>query len=70
MPNVRFEQKQALTEWWECDMEVPQDVIDQGKEAMESYIRENAHDEGMEYNKVTDQKISEDFLEMDKIRVH
>ena len=44
MPKMRFTFDQTISEVWENSIIIPQEVVDQGEEAMATYVRENECD--------------------------
>lgn len=43
MPKVKFTYDQECTQTIEAECDVPQEVVDQGEDAIRDYLEENAH---------------------------
>jgi hypothetical protein len=69
MPVVRFQQKERVEQWWSCSCEVPQEVIDEGDDALRDYIMREAKDSDLEYHEVEFSSTEEDFIDVDRIAV-
>ena len=66
MPKINFQFKQKVYEYVQGTIDVEQDIIDQGEEAIIQYI----HDcpEEVEHGGVEDSYIEETHMEITKIR--
>ncbi len=63
MPIVNCIIAQRVIEYWNCKMDVPQDVIDEGDKAVEKYIREN--DLEVDYMSIDYSDITESMIEIE-----
>jgi hypothetical protein len=67
MPKVTFSASQKVEEFWACEVEVPQEIIDKGLDAVKEYIRSG--EEVVDYIATFDSQVLEELTDIDEVEV-
>jgi histidinol dehydrogenase len=67
MPEVQFTVREEVTQWWRVQMDIPQDVIDEGDDAMRDYVENSS--EGRDYLSIEEAEVTEAMMEPDEFEV-
>jgi hypothetical protein len=67
--TVSFKQKEEEVSWYKCTCEVPESICEEGKEAVEQYIKENGQEANLTYEGSDCTETRESFLEVDSIYI-
>jgi hypothetical protein len=71
MPTVSFSSKEEVVQWWRCEAEVPQDIIDKGEAEVKQYIEDNSCDLNLdlEYISLETSDVKASMLAIDDIEM-
>ena len=62
MPQIQVTYKQKVTETWNADADVPQEVIDEGEEAIEEWLYHNQ--DGLDNHSLDFAEIDETLIDV------
>jgi hypothetical protein len=63
--KVRFQEEESVIETWVCSIEVPEEIVEEGDEAIERFIKEN--ESGISYDGKVHSECQESLLSISEI---
>jgi hypothetical protein len=71
MPKVSFSQKEEVVQWWRMEVDVPQEVVDEGDDAVRKWILEESQGGSAcpDYLEIEHSDVKESFIDVDEIEI-